>query len=63
MRRIVVVALLVVACAGLSGCWFFDAQHNRKHWEVMKEDMRLIHQDLDWILLLEKKSPNDAYYR
>ena len=47
----------------MSGCFFFDAKHNRMHYKVMKEDFRLIHQDLDWILLLDKKSPNDAYYR
>ena len=63
MRRVVLAALLAVFCVSMSGCFFFDAKHNRMHYKVMKEDIRLIHQDLDWILLLDKKSPNDAYYR
>ena len=63
MRTIIMVAILAVVCVGLSGCWFFDAKHNRKHYEVFKQDMALIHEDLDWILLMEEKSPNTAYFR
>ena len=63
MRTLILVAVLAVLCIGLTGCWFFDAKHNRMHYEVFKQDMRLIHQDIDWILLSEEKSPNDAYYR
>ncbi len=63
MRRIVLIALLGLMCTSLSGCWFFDAAHNRKKYEYMKHDMKLIHEDLDFILLLDRKSPNEAYYR
>jgi len=63
MRKLILAMLAAVVCVTLSGCWFFDAAHNRRHYEVIKEDIKLIHQDLDWILLLDKPSPNDAYYR
>ena len=63
MRRLIFVGLLVGFCMSLSGCWFFDAKHNRDHYQTMKHDMNLIVQDLDWILLLDHKSPNDSYYR
>ena len=63
MRRFIMAGLLAVFCVSLSGCWFFDAKHNRLHYKVMKHDISMIHQDLDWILLLDKESPNDSYYR
>jgi len=63
MRRLILAAMLAISCVSLTGCWFFDAKHNRKHYQVMKHDLHLIHQDLDYILLLNHKSPNEAYYR
>ena len=47
----------------MSGCWFFDAQHNRAHKKVIDSDISLIHEDLDWILALDKASTLDSYYR
>ena len=39
------------------------AEHNRKHWETVKKDGKLIHQDLDFIFQLRKWTPLDSYYR
>jgi hypothetical protein len=57
--------LAVAACAAtLSGCFTFDAQHNRFHWRVIRKDLRELHADLDFILALEQESPlTDSYYR
>ena len=63
MRKIAVAVALAACCMLLGGCWFFDAEHNRKHWKVIKRDLMLIHEDLDWILALDKESPLEDYYR
>ena len=63
MRKVVLVLVLAVCCFALSGCWFFDAGHNRKHWKIVERDLWLIHEDLDWILALDEESPLDSYYR
>jgi hypothetical protein len=57
------VVVLIACCLGMSGCFFFDREHNRMHWEVIKRDLWLIHEDLDWILALDEESPLDSYYR
>ena len=63
MRRIIISILLAVCCLSLSGCWFFDAEHNRKHWVIIKKDIECIHEDLDFILALEEETPLESYYR
>jgi len=64
MRKIVLALVLVGGCLALSGCWFFDAEHNRSHWKIIKKDIRAIHEDLDFILALEEESPlAESYYR
>lgn len=63
MRRLIPVLIVAAACAALGGCWFFDAAHNRRHYEVIKADIKQIHEDLDWLLLLDEPPPEDAYYR
>ena len=62
LRRIAVaVALLgAIACAG---CFSFDARHNRKHWKIIKKDLRLIHQDIDFRLGLDEPSYLDSSLR
>ncbi len=56
MRRLVLVALLVAASVSMSGCWFYDAEHNRRHNEIILRDIRALHEDLDFILALEEPS-------
>ncbi len=63
MRKVVLALLLVACCFSMSGCWFFDAEHNRGHRKVIERDFMLLHQDLDWILALDQPSPLDSYYR
>ena len=64
MRRLVMILALIGICLSLTGCWFFDAEHNRSHWEYMKMDARAIHQDLEFILALDRKPTLvDDYYR
>ena len=42
MRRFIILTLLVAFCLSLSGCWFFDAEHNRRYWNNMKHDLYLM---------------------
>jgi hypothetical protein len=63
MRKLIATAILACMGLGMSGCFFFDAAHNRQHMEVIRHDLNLIHEDLDWLLMLQEKSPNRAYYR
>ena len=63
MRKMLLSLLLGVCCLSVSGCWFFDAEHNRKHWKIVKKDIGLIHDDMDFILALDEESQLDGYYR
>lgn len=64
MRRLVMLFVLIGCCLSLTGCWFFDAEHNRKQWEYMKMDIRAIHQDLDFLLALDHEPTLvDDHYR
>lgn len=64
MRKLVLLLVLVSCCLTISGCWFYDAEHNRRHWKLIKRDLRAIHEDLDFILALEQESPlAEGYYR
>ena len=64
MRKLLL-ALALVGCSFLlSGCWFFDAEHNRKHKRFMLIDIAEIHSDLDFLFALEEESPlADWYFR
>jgi hypothetical protein len=63
MRKLILTVALACFALGTSGCFFFDAAHNRKHLDVIRHDLKLIHEDLDWIFMVDQKSPNEAYYR
>ena len=64
MRRLLFALALVGCSLALSGCWFFDAEHNYKHKQIILTDLREIHADLDFIFALEEESPlADSYYR
>lgn len=50
--------VLVGACLfSLSGCMSFDPQHNRKHYEDIKEDFHSMHYDIDKAIGHDKPSP------
>jgi hypothetical protein len=64
MRKLLLALMLGACVLTLSGCFTFDAKHNRHHWLIMKKDFREIHADLDFILALEEESQlGDSYYR
>ena len=65
MRRIALVVVLAGFVLGLSGCWFFDAEHNRAYWKMVKKDLMQIHEDLDFILAMDpsSESPLEMYER
>ncbi len=57
MRRLVMSLVLASVCLSLSGCFFFDQEHNRSIIRYWKNDMMVIHEDLDWILAMEPDYP------
>ena len=64
MRKLLIVLALLACSFIMSGCWFFDAEHNRQHMRIIKTDIREIHSDIDFILALEEESPlADWYFR
>jgi hypothetical protein len=63
MRRLVLALVVVACCFAMSGCFTFDSEHNRMHWKVIKRDVMLLHEDLDFILAMDEESPLESYYR
>ena len=60
MRRIVTAVLLLVVCVTLTGCFTYDAQHNRNQKKMIMTDLGLIHTDIDFLLDLEKPTMLDG---
>ena len=56
MRKLIMVALLAVSCVSLSGCMTFDVDHDRKIVRYWKNDIRSIHEDIDFILYCDEDS-------
>jgi len=49
--------VLMISLLPLCGCFMLtDQRHNRAHWEIVKKDLRIIHQDMDLILHLNEES-------
>ena len=42
--------------AFINGCYSTDKRHNAAHNRVIKKDMKLLHQDLDFVLGLDQPS-------
>lgn len=63
MRRAALIAVLVVLVFGLSGCFTMDAEHNKRHWEIVKADIREWHSDADFILGLDEPTLLETHYR
>lgn len=48
MRRFCLLALLApMLVAPLQGCLTLDMAHNRRHFRVIREEFRELHQDID----------------
>lgn len=60
MRRIVTIALLLAVCFALTGCYSYDAQHNRAIKQMVMKDLSLIHTDIDFLLDLETPTMLDG---
>jgi len=57
VRKFLLVAILVgLFVLPQVGCFFFDKAHNREHMQVWSDDFGYIHQDLDWIFGLRRRS-------
>ena len=63
MRKLIMAVLVVVPCLTMSGCFTFDEEHNETIVHAMLTDIRLIHQDLDFMLAMDEESQLDSYYR
>ncbi len=64
MRMFILVALLAVCCLGLAGCFTYDEEHNRRILKDWETDIRLMHQDIDFILGFDDdRSMLESYYR
>ena len=56
MRKLILLALLGAACLSISGCMTFDVDHDRKIIGYWKGDIRMIHEDLDFIFYMDQPS-------
>jgi hypothetical protein len=54
MRKLIMVALLAAGCLSISGCMTFDVDHDRKIVGYWKQDIRAIHEDLDFIFYCDE---------
>lgn len=63
MRRIVLIVVLACSMSGLVGCFTMDAEHNKRHWEVIRKDIREWHSDLDFILGLDQPTMLESHVR
>jgi hypothetical protein len=56
MRKLMMTALLAGVCLSISGCMTFDQEHDRKIVRYWKNDIRMIHEDIDFILYCDMDS-------
>ena len=63
MRTVLCLALLLVAVCGLTGCFTMDAEHNKRHWEIVKADFQELHADADFVLGLDEPTMLESKYR
>jgi len=62
MRKLIFAALLAGACVSLSGCMTFDEEHDRKIIGYWKQDIRAMHEDIDFILYCDEPSQLGEIY-
>jgi hypothetical protein len=56
MGKLIMVALLAAACLAISGCMTYDEDHDRKIVGYWKNDIRMMHEDLDFIFYCDQDS-------
>ena len=50
MARTLLVCMLLAALVCVSGCFTYDPVHNQSHLYMIKNDLRIIHEDVDFML-------------
>lgn len=63
MRKLILALVVLSGSLSMAGCFTFDMEHDRTILSYWKTDIRLIHEDLDFILAMDEESPLDSYYR
>jgi hypothetical protein len=56
MHKLIMTALLAAACLSISGCMTFDQEHDRQIVRYWKNDIRAMHEDIDFILYCDMDS-------
>jgi hypothetical protein len=62
MRKLIMVTLLAAGCLSISGCMTFDEEHDRRIVGYWKNDIRSIHEDLDFLFYCDQDSPTGEIY-
>lgn len=47
MVRLLCIFVLLACLLMVVGCSFTDKTHNLKHWKAFKQDLELLHEDID----------------
>ena len=57
MKKFILLAVFGLFCVlPFTGCFTFDKAHNREIVQVWRDDMGYIHEDLDWLFGLRRRS-------
>jgi hypothetical protein len=49
MRRWVLFAIVVLTLLGVTGCFSYDPGHNALHWGMIRRDLQIMHEDVDFM--------------
>ena len=60
-KAVILVALLLIVNFVAVGCLTTNWHHNRRHFEQVREDLRLVHQQFDEVFLHLKEDPTENY--
>jgi len=61
MKNALCLAALFVIIMFVSGCLTTNWHHNRRHFEAVREDLRIVHQQFDEVFLHLKEDPTEKY--
>jgi len=61
MKKAVYVAILFAALMFVSGCITTNWHHNRRHFEAIREELRIVHQQIDEVFFHLKEDPTEKY--
>ena len=56
MSRIAALCLLLIMLTCATGCWTYDPVHNQGIWRMIRRDLQIIHEDLDFMMAVDKPS-------